>query len=246
MCKDTKDFFISYNKADKEYAKWIAGTLEENDYTTYIQAWDFRPGNNFILQMQNAIKKCKKTIIVLSQNYLNSEYCQAEWAAAYNYDPTGKDRKLIPVRVDNVRPDGLLSSIIYIDLYKCDEENATKKLLNGIDENENPRRKPNFPLSVVSESRKTVNIENDESALYFLRLDSTVSSDLAHIIQIEISEELRRECIYGVRGYLDDEGYSYYTSHGSSSKEVVEIINNIAKKYNVDIYINTDAYMREF
>ena len=37
-----KDFFISYNKADKEWAKWIAGTLEENVYTTIIQAWDFR------------------------------------------------------------------------------------------------------------------------------------------------------------------------------------------------------------
>lgn len=161
MNKDIKDFFISYNKADKEYAKWIAGTLEENDYTTYIQAWDFRPGNNFILQMQEAIKKSKRTIIVLSQNYLNSEYCQAEWAAAYNYDPTGKYRKLIPVRVSDVCPNGLLSGIIYIDLYRCDEEVAKKRLLNGIDENENPRMKPNFPVAVISESSSVVNLEFD-------------------------------------------------------------------------------------
>lgn len=76
---------------------------------------------------------------------MNSEYCQAEWAAAYNCDPTGESKKLIPVRVDNVNPDGLLSSIIYIDLYKCDEGTAKKKLINGIDENKNPRKKPKFP-----------------------------------------------------------------------------------------------------
>lgn len=111
--------------------------------------------------MQEAIKKCKRTIIVLSQNYLNSEYCQAEWATAYSYDPTGKYRKLIPVRISDVCPDGLLSGIIYIDLYGCDEEAAKKKLLNGIDENENPRRKPNFPLAVISKSFSIVNLEFD-------------------------------------------------------------------------------------
>lgn len=146
MSKRTKDFFISYNKADKEIAKWIAGTLEENNYTTCIQAWDFKPGNNFILQMQNAVKSCNRTVIVLSQNYLDSEYCQAEWAAAYNCDPTGENKKLIPIRVDDVNPQGLLSSVIYIDLYNCNEESAKKKLLNGIDENENPRKKPKFPF----------------------------------------------------------------------------------------------------
>ena len=74
-----KEFF----KSDKEWTKWIAGIIENNKYTTYIQAWDFKPGNNYILQMQEAIEKCKRTIVVLSQNY--SEYCQAEWATEYNY-----------------------------------------------------------------------------------------------------------------------------------------------------------------
>lgn len=38
------DFFISYNKTDKAWAEWIAWELEEADYTTIFQAWDFRPG----------------------------------------------------------------------------------------------------------------------------------------------------------------------------------------------------------
>lgn len=54
------DFFISYNNADVQWAKWVAGILEEYGYTTIIQAWDFKPGNNFIIEMQNAILSCKK------------------------------------------------------------------------------------------------------------------------------------------------------------------------------------------
>jgi len=35
-------FFISYNKADKTWAEWIAWILEEAGHNTVIQAWDFR------------------------------------------------------------------------------------------------------------------------------------------------------------------------------------------------------------
>ncbi|MEW5819096.1 MAG: toll/interleukin-1 receptor domain-containing protein, partial [Cyanobacteriota bacterium] len=67
-----KDFFISYNSVDKEFAEWIAWQLEEANYTTVIQAWDFRPGNDFILEMQNAASSANQTIAVLSDNYLNA------------------------------------------------------------------------------------------------------------------------------------------------------------------------------
>lgn len=47
-----KDFFISYNKADRTWAEWIAWQLEEARYSVVVQAWDFRPGSNFVLEMQ--------------------------------------------------------------------------------------------------------------------------------------------------------------------------------------------------
>ena len=50
-----KDFFISYNKADRRWAEWIAWQLENTGYTTVLQDWDFRPGANFLLEMQDAM-----------------------------------------------------------------------------------------------------------------------------------------------------------------------------------------------
>ncbi len=47
MAQDaTKDFFISYNKADRPWAEWMAWQLEAEGYTTVLQAWDFLPGSN--------------------------------------------------------------------------------------------------------------------------------------------------------------------------------------------------------
>src|SRR3989442_2898381 len=50
-----KDFFISYTSVDASWAEWIAAELEHAGYTTIIQAWDFRPGSNFLSEMDNAI-----------------------------------------------------------------------------------------------------------------------------------------------------------------------------------------------
>jgi hypothetical protein len=56
------DFFISYNKADGDWAEWIAWQLEESGYSANIQAWDFRPGSNFVLDMQRAAIEAERSV----------------------------------------------------------------------------------------------------------------------------------------------------------------------------------------
>src|ERR671929_1371187 len=94
-----KDFFISYNRADRAWAEWIAWQLEEAKYTTVLQAWDFRPGGNFVLDMQRAASQAERTIAVLSPDYLTALYTQPEWAAAFAQDPTSAAGVLLPVWV---------------------------------------------------------------------------------------------------------------------------------------------------
>jgi len=141
-----RDFFVSYNKADRQWAKWIASVLEQNGYTCYIQAWDFRKGGNFVLDMQNALINSKQVIAVLSKDFLSSPYCQAEWAAAFTKDPNSEKRLFIPVRISNIKPEGLFSAISYIDLFRVNnEEEAEKLLLHGVDIKNIPRNRPSFP-----------------------------------------------------------------------------------------------------
>lgn len=48
---DRRDFFVSFNSADRAWAEWIASELEAAGYTTYFQHWDFAPGANFVIEM---------------------------------------------------------------------------------------------------------------------------------------------------------------------------------------------------
>jgi hypothetical protein len=140
-----KDFFISYSKADQVWAEWIAWILEEAGLSVIIQAWDFRPGGNFILNMQRAASLAEKTIVVLSPTYLQSEYTQPEWGAAFARDPQGKERKLIPVRIAKCKPTGMLAPIIYVDLLGLPEDDARAVLLGAFSERAKPSSVPAFP-----------------------------------------------------------------------------------------------------
>jgi TIR domain len=126
------DFFISYTQADREWAEWIARTLEQDGYSTVLQSWDFFPGSNFVIEMQRAAASALHTIAVLSPDYLNSDYAKAEWAAAFALDPTSNRRRLIPVRVRACEPEGLLKAIIFIDLVDINRDEAAPALLKGI------------------------------------------------------------------------------------------------------------------
>ncbi|PKK83050.1 MAG: hypothetical protein CVT49_10475 [candidate division Zixibacteria bacterium HGW-Zixibacteria-1] len=141
-----KDFFISYNSADRQWAEWIAWELEEAKYTTVLQAWDFRPGSNFVLEMHKAATEAERTIALLSPTYLKSIFTQPEWAAAFVDDPTGSKRKLIPIRVRECDLTGLLKAIVYIDFVGKSQEAAKEALLTGIKkERAKPDIKPGFP-----------------------------------------------------------------------------------------------------
>jgi TIR domain len=146
--QNTVDFFISYNSADKAWAEWIAWQLEEVSLSTILQAWDFRPGGNFILKMQEASEKATRTIAILSPDYLSAEFTQPEWAAAFKRDPQGTKGILIPVMVREckLKLKGLWSQIIYINLVHLNELTARKVLLEGIDRGRSkPNSSPKFP-----------------------------------------------------------------------------------------------------
>jgi tetratricopeptide (TPR) repeat protein len=129
-----RDFFISYTGVNRPWAEWIAVQLEAAEYTTVLQAWDFRPGKDFIHEMQQATSTAGRTIAVLSPAYFGSKFSEAEWRAAFVRDPTGELGLLVPVRVQPCEPPGLLASRVYIDLVDADEATARRRLLDGVGE----------------------------------------------------------------------------------------------------------------
>jgi hypothetical protein len=145
---DTCDFFVTYNHEDANWAEWIAAELEAAGFTAVLDAWDFRPGDNFIAKMDEALAGCRHALGVLSPDYLESVFARAEWTAAYRQTVLGKDRGFIPVRVQKCDPSPLLGTVVYIDLVGVNEDEARERLLDGVAMRTKRRtRRPGFPGS---------------------------------------------------------------------------------------------------
>jgi CRISPR-associated Csx14 family protein len=71
MTQEEKDFLISYHEADREWAEWIAIELEAAGYPCILKAWDFRPGSNFVFELNKAIAQTKCTLAILTPSYLD-------------------------------------------------------------------------------------------------------------------------------------------------------------------------------
>ncbi len=143
---DAVDFFVSYTSADRPWAEWIAWELEDAGYRVVVQAWDMPAGSNFVHEMDEATRSAARTIAVLSPAFLASEFCEAEWGAAFRSDPVGRGRRLIPVRVRDCDPDGLLGSVVYIDLVGLEPDASREALLAGVrSERVKPARAPAHP-----------------------------------------------------------------------------------------------------
>jgi hypothetical protein len=144
-----RNFFISYTAVDRQWAEWIAWELEEAGYATILQAWDFTPGSHFVTAMHLATQITERTIAVLSRAYLESAYSEQEWQAAWADDPSGVERKLLVLRIEDCPRPGLLGQVVSEDLFGVGKELARTRLLAAVQEG---RRKPPMPPQFPGEA----------------------------------------------------------------------------------------------
>ena len=69
-----RDFFVSYTAVNEPWARWICVQLERAGYSTVSQVLDFRPGHDFVREMQVAVSTAARTIAVLSPAYVGSRF----------------------------------------------------------------------------------------------------------------------------------------------------------------------------
>jgi len=127
-----KNFFISYNKADKEWSKWLDWALRSLNYSTFVQFNDIPWGANFIVGMDKGLKNAERVILIVSPDSLASGFVDSEWSVAKAKDPDGTKGLLLPIKISKCKPEGLLSVQVYLDLVAKDEATATNLLKEGV------------------------------------------------------------------------------------------------------------------
>lgn len=147
------DFFVSYHAADRSWAEWIAWQLERLGYRVILQDWDFRPGENFVLRIDEALKTSRRTVAVTSAAYFRSPWATKEWTAALVQDVRSGGRLLI-LRVENCIVPPILTDQVYVDLFGLSPTEAVDRLATAVSgERRKPAQEPPYPGQLVAQAR---------------------------------------------------------------------------------------------
>jgi len=117
------DVFVSYSHAD---AAWVRGTLvprlEENGFSVMIDYRDFSTGSLGIDEMQRGVEQSRHVLLVLTSDYIKSDWSHFENAMAQASDPAARWRKVIPVLLRDCSPPLRLQIVHYRDLRSDDPQ----------------------------------------------------------------------------------------------------------------------------
>jgi len=123
----------------------VAWQLEQAGHSVIVQAWDFEPGDNFVVRMRDALEQAERTLALVSRAYLASRYCTDEWTGAFLSDRDGRNR-LVQIRIEACELPRLLRAHVCVDLVGLDRREASARLLAELARGRRkPSREPPYP-----------------------------------------------------------------------------------------------------
>jgi hypothetical protein len=96
------DIFISYNTADIEFAELLVKRIEQESYQgsllkCFYAPWDIEPGENLLLKIETALQKSRFVGIIISPDWLKSDWTTLERSIPVYQDPAGIKARIIPI-----------------------------------------------------------------------------------------------------------------------------------------------------
>lgn len=110
------DVFLSFAREDEDFAEEVRQKLIKEAKLKVFVPSDVMPGKVFHKEIADIIKEgSRKTVIILSPDYLSSEWCVYETNLAVHKSPSAKAHCLIPVLYRKCKIPSFLSLLVYVD-----------------------------------------------------------------------------------------------------------------------------------
>ena len=145
------DIYLSHVPEDQTWADWISAVLTREGFSVSLAGHGALAGGNAKEEAERAVASASRTIAVVSASYLRSPQAKGVWNAVSVNDPGGISRRLIPVRVGEVRVTTPFAERTIVDLTRRDATQATEDLLQALGRQPRPADHP--AVRVSSEPR---------------------------------------------------------------------------------------------
>jgi tetratricopeptide (TPR) repeat protein len=129
------DVFISYSHKDEEWVRNILlPTLEKQNLKVCIDYRDFIAGKPAIINMQDASEASRHTLLVLTPRWVESEWTLYESILSRTDDPSGLQRRTIPLLLEKCSLPKFISMLSWVDFTDKKHENeAWQSLFKSLD-----------------------------------------------------------------------------------------------------------------
>jgi hypothetical protein len=126
------DVYLSYVGEDRLWAEWIAAVLRQAGFQVLLPAGIAQVGGNERDEAVSAAAAASRVVAVVSPAYLRSVQSLGVREAMAVADPTGANRRLIPVRVGDTRGAEPFADRTVLDLGRRDATQAAEEILMAL------------------------------------------------------------------------------------------------------------------
>ena len=125
------DVFLSHSSKDKTKVQKIAERLNKDGINVWFDEWQLKPGVSIPANIEEGLENSRTLALFMSENSFGSDWAQLEAGTFRFRDPLNKNRRFIPVRLDQSEIKGSLQQFFYIDLTVTDLTPEYNKLLEA-------------------------------------------------------------------------------------------------------------------
>ena len=111
----TYDVFLSHSAKDKAVVRSLAERLKGDGLRVWFDEWEIRPGDNIPLKLEEGLERSRMLILCMSSNAFGSDWAQLESQTFRFRDPLNRERRLVPLRLDDTPVKGSLAQFRYVD-----------------------------------------------------------------------------------------------------------------------------------
>lgn len=122
------DVFLSHASADKAAVRELAQRLKRDGLWVWWDEWVIQPGDSIPLAIEQGLESSRTLVLVMSKAAFASEWVTLERHTALFRDPTNKQRRFIPLRLDDCDIKDSLKLFAYVDWRERDEQQYQRLL----------------------------------------------------------------------------------------------------------------------
>ena len=124
------DVFPSHSSKDKAVVRPLAERLRADRVKVWFDEWVLKPGDSIPSKIEEGLERSRVLVLCMSANAFGSDWAQLESGTFRFRDPLNKERRFLPLRLDDAPIKGSLAQFLYINwLPKKREQTGSLKQL---------------------------------------------------------------------------------------------------------------------